>query len=662
MEKGQKFNWLEICRYGVTPFHNDGPQVTRFNSYTIHTASPTTWELVMQITYRELCDALKKHFNPEEVEDAGRTQSYRNHISSLNSYLASVGKTLDSRVGVELGSGFDDSLKHYLEIIQVAPRTKRDRRNHLRLIRRLHGELAACSRKPDQAPTSLSIELRTAIAKSGLEPKTLAKRVGASTSALQRWLKGAMPNKRGIPSLHRLESALGFSRGHLVSLLKENVTSAGLIPAKIDYRDKLRELTKDRYILPESELTPEFAAEWRALLDYKTCICPILERQDRAKWRCIPKGTSKRMSPLVQLGNSVCPSGNIALQRIRGFFGVILMSPNNSGMLPEAETNLPQTLAWLAYPGALNTYLNWMTQRSGGVMHQGQKVFCRFVAALLRPSTGYLWQSSKLAERLPESCRPRTPDEWRLLCEQGHKVTAAWIRESTGVSRDPALPISGLLELEQPLKPIMDAIDLIEQAAAEASSGSLTEALLRRDSLLVAMLLSNPLRVRTMMSITWSANGTGTLHGNAKSGWRLRLQDFHSKNGKGVYDVRIATFVKSRLEAYLEEYRGVILGNGESQYLFVSSRSNGMWEGMESHVPELMRRYVKGSLGFGAHAFRYLVATDWLTRYPNDYLTVAELLNDKIETVIKHYAHLKKDTSFQRYEEHLNSMMIKKRP
>ena len=58
------------------------------------------------------------------------------------------------------------------------------------------------------------------------------------------------------------------------------------------------------------------------------------------------------------------------------------------------------------------------------------------------------------------------------------------------------------------------------------------------------------------------------------------------------------------------------------------------------------------------HAFRHLVATDWLTQHPNDFLTVAELLNDKFDTVMTNYAHLKRDISFSRYEEHINRLLM----
>ena len=107
----QYIKQLENCRYPVTSEYN-GTQVT----YSIVTASPT-WELViLNITYNELVEKLKAHFGIFPVlgtneEGQGSIQSYRNHLSTLNSFLASVGKTLESRVGVELGSAFESSLK-----------------------------------------------------------------------------------------------------------------------------------------------------------------------------------------------------------------------------------------------------------------------------------------------------------------------------------------------------------------------------------------------------------------------------------------------------------------------------------------------------------------------------------------------------------------------
>ena len=43
--------------------------------------------------------------------------------------------------------------------------------------------------------------------------------------------------------------------------------------------------------------------------------------------------------------------------------------------------------------------------------------------------------------------------------------------------------------------------------------------------------------------------------------------------------------------------------------------------------------------GFGAHAFRHIVATDYLKRFPGAFKLVSELLCDRLETVMKEYGH-----------------------
>jgi hypothetical protein len=45
--------------------------------------------------------------------------------------------------------------------------------------------------------------------------------------------------------------------------------------------------------------------------------------------------------------------------------------------------------------------------------------------------------------------------------------------------------------------------------------------------------------------------------------------------------------------------------------------------------------------GFRTHAFRHIIATTWLNAHPNDFLTVALILHDCLETVMQNYAHLK---------------------
>ena len=78
---------------------------------------------------------------------------------------------------------------------------------------------------------------------------------------------------------------------------------------------------------------------------------------------------------------------------------------------------------------------------------------------------------------------------------------------------------------------------------------------------------------------------------------------------------------------------------------------------MSSHIQKLTKRHVVGSPGFGPHALRHLVATDWLRKNPDDFLTVAELLGDRLQTVLDNYAHLKRDGSFSRYEARIEELL-----
>ncbi|CAZ90058.1 putative Site-specific recombinase XerD [Thiomonas arsenitoxydans] len=616
----------------------------------------------MNPTYEQLNLRLQQHFGIDAAcaDQKSATQQYRNHLSTLHAFLASVGKTLDGRVGTELGSGFDAAVRAYTAQLSVSPRTRRDRRSHLRLILRVYQEAMQTSR-PASSPTSLSLALRAEISKTGMAPKALSRQVGVSPSALQRWLRGALPNRRGIPTLRRLEARLGLQRDHLVAMLpKEGGGTDDVAVPPIEYRERARHLRQTALTISVSELSARYLEEWWSLYEYKTCAMPSLERHPRGVWRCIPVAHHRPAGEFSVRGGMVSPTADIAFERLRSFFGVLSRLPHRDGGLP-TECERTQTLAWCAHPLALSAYLDYLTRRSAGLRHNGHRTFCTFVAALLRPKTGFLWQQPDYRLRLPVALQPVDAEGWQRMCERSERLLTDYKRTSTDLSRDPKAPIANLLAQEQPLKPLLDAIERIEQAAAAAPPGGLTEARLRRDALLISMLLSNPLRVRAFITMTWKSDGTGVLRGSSTAGWRIHLQPTHLKNGasKGGkdYSVRLAKWIQPRLEAYLEEYRGTLLQGRESPYLFVSSGGPGMWGGMQRHLAKMSARYIPGSPGFGPHAYRHLVATNWLQQHPNDYLTVAELLNDKLETVLANYAHLKRDMSFSRYEEHVQDLL-----
>lgn len=98
-EKSYLFNGLQNQRYTITSVYNVSPQVTFFG----FGSTASTWELTMNITYQELAIKLKNHFGKDaDGLPTTSNQQYRNHLSTLHSYLAFQGKTLESRVGLEL--------------------------------------------------------------------------------------------------------------------------------------------------------------------------------------------------------------------------------------------------------------------------------------------------------------------------------------------------------------------------------------------------------------------------------------------------------------------------------------------------------------------------------------------------------------------------------
>ena len=96
-----------------------------------------------------------------------------------------------------------------------------------------------------------------------------------------------------------------------------------------------------------------------------------------------------------------------------------------------------------------------------------------------------------------------------------------------------------------------------------------------------------------------------------------------------------------------------MLGAASCDYLFLPSREGnrgesdpdvidtGVWnsDSMYARVKSLTATYSSSGLGLSIHAFRHIPATDHLLRNPGDYLSVAKMLNDKLETVLREYNH-----------------------
>ena len=651
------FNDLRNVRYTVT--YGDNVSVWQL--------SRGSTDAPMEISYNDLITHHKQLFLGGDADTKSRTQIFRNHLSTLVSYLSHNGKTPDSKVGVEMLSAFDQRSRAYLEHLQLARRTISDRRSQLRAWREsLHnlqkaGKDTTVSNKANDDTSAFHQALRNAFAAQNEAPKAIARKAGASTSAVARWLKGAMPNQRALPSLTRIEHALGLERNVLRNLLpqpRSHGATAIQTSKTIPYRVRLKSRTQDPYALTETDLSPAFLREWREFFKYKTDTHTRLRRGRRSYWRLLPKEKiATKLCAAAQRDGLGCVTAHLTFYMVRSFLGFLCKSYAEDGMgLPKSDV---MTLAWLAVPEAVNSYLEFLTRRSAGIVHRGQKNFASLVCSLTAKDNGYLTQQSLLAQRLPPQF---VGDSFEATCAETHLLAREWKDKANGQSRNPEEPIRGLLALSEPLTPIFRVISELDKEAAEAAPGSVDEAGHKRDALLLSMLIANPLRRRNFVLMTYAEDGSGNLY-RRQDGWRLRFEasDFKNERGaaKSTYDAPLPPDLSGRIEEYLEEFRPRLLRSNPSAPWVLPSRRGTPWENLSKQVERLTKRLMPETPGIGPHALRHLVPTDYLRKHPNDFPTVAQLLHDRLETVIAVYAHLKQDDSFGRWQEHLRAIPTK---
>jgi len=237
-------------------------------------------------------------------------------------------------------------------------------------------------------------------------------------------------------------------------------------------------------------------------------------------------------------------------------------------------------------------------------------------------------------------------------------------------TRDVEEPIQDLLALRNPVLPLLEMLERMREATPPCSA-PLRRAQHQRDMLLIALLVSNPLRISHYIFMCIKRDHDAYLHRISDGAWRIRSTYEAFKNGDAMakrarghaksasrYDVEVAPFVAPYLEAYLNDGRKLLLGGRKSALLFVGQSAAPVEPllSLDARVQELTARYIPGSPGFRAHAVRHLVATAFLRQYPRDYVRLAHLLCDSLETVLRIYAHLEHDETLSDWGDALGSL------
>jgi len=331
-------------------------------------------------------------------------------------------------------------------------------------------------------------------------------------------------------------------------------------------------------------------------------------------------------------------------------------------------------------------WAQWKTQRSGGHFHAGIVTHFQNCISCLRPETGYLWQHAELAIQLPQPERIGGNDyrnldseertkRWRSWCEQNRARLETVLRNAekssvSSKSREPTEPIADLLALDEPLTPLVDMLRTME-AVMPPPTRRHDRAVHLRDTLLLKMLINNPLRVHHFSIMRMGPQGKGNIYRTSEGEWRIFFSADDFKNTSGAacdnYDVGISPFLWPDIDRYVSEARSELKGGCESTYFFLPSRIGGRHEKtpeldgkwganyISKRVLHLTRLYLADSPGFSPHAWRALVATAYLRQNPGDFINLANLLHDKLETVLASYAHMRVDEGLKRYHLYLES-------
>ncbi len=656
-----KFNGLQILRYSITATIND-----RSTWKVIPYSALGGFTVTMSTTYENL---IKKHLEHLEntINSDSLEQVKRNHMAALRSFLRHLNKSETSSVGNEMAEGFDQAVVNHIAASDLAERSKRDRKSILYAWKSTFATMPNEAQRSTRERRSAAVAplyqthfektLWSALKAKGLPPKRAAILAGVSTSAIGRWSRGALPNASTTGSLERLDVTLGLHKGTLANALEETLRPGKEAGLQNAYRQELKNRIQDKYAVTVNEALAPLIDEWQSLLRYKTApATKKVKRNKGGKWTTLPVAHSTvEQAFYCSVGTSVCPAADIAWGRTSSFLG-FLRRPRDKGGL-NLTNEQAQTLAWFAVPEAIEAFFDFITERSDGLKHDGQAGFCTFANMLLHPQNGYLTQHPELASKLPTEY---LSGDWTEMCLEARETATSLKNDCNDTSRDPAKPIAPLLALENPLQPIFDAMKKLRRIGDVSQKHSMGEAVARRDELIFGLLVFNPLRINNIITLSYKTDNSGDISRDTSGKWTIRLHANRMKNRKRVagqtYTVTLPAWLAALVEDYVNDHRKTLLGGKTCDNFFLSS--NGIrFEGLAQQFAKQTRTLIPGCSGFRPHAMRHLVATNWLVKNPNDFLTVSELLNDSLEVVMSNYAHLKKDTAFGRYNAQLQELM-----
>jgi integrase/transcriptional regulator with XRE-family HTH domain len=636
-------------RYFLRPTNNDPHGEWAVPTRWIYNCVGITMATTPRVSYTALSDRLRG--------SAPLTQALKNRLSALKQVMRLNRRAPSDCAYADLVTNLNRTLNEIAANASLSDTRRRDLRSHARwLSQQLTGESPKRANYPAPRPeskfTSVLIE---AFEASELKKSQVAASAGLSPATFGDWLRGRQPRAETISKIALVESTLGIAAGSLsrhVRLWEQGVV---LDPCSA-YRRRVCERQQARYRGRCEDLSPEFVDEWKAFLRARTG-GPIHSSLPRSGWSLKPQDKTRvTANVLNSLDGKVSPAADVISRHVLGLIGWLCL-PEASGGRGYAVEDI-RTIAWLCIPGVINGYLEFIRGRADKV-NNAPVTFAGFIGSLCAREYGYFRLHPELLTQLPTTLYPlhSSPEE---LIQATLELAQGWRARYEGRSRDPKLALRSFTDPDgNILKPLWRGVKSLDEAATRLPAHSSLRASRKRDALLLALLLSVPLRAETLATIQVGGFSNDVLY-RGPEGYRLRVTNVknrRTKDGQSI-DVRLPAFLEERIDEYLEKYREILIRNGaSSSFLFVNQKNPEMpWARINNQVISITRAHVPSCPGVGTHAFRHCVATEYLRRHRGEHATVARLLMVDLQTVLTHYDQNPDDYAFDLHAADLDAV------
>lgn len=574
--------------------------------------------------------------------------------------MAYFGQAEETYVGSEMLDEFRPSLEQHLLYLQTEGYSASTVSSRKYFLTKLHfAYLALPHEWGERAPFNEMLAHLLSVSK--LTRKAFALKFGINPSTIKPWFNGEhTPLLVHKPHLVRIEEYYSLPGGTLTAYLPKyhkHATEA--------YRT--RQTVIGRRISINSQLRyglrtfpQQLVNAWDDLNLFMSRPYPPKSYQRNSSWR---------------ISNGRVKTADIYRSYSSYFFGFLCLTPNalDIKMRGKGFATTELTLGMIGDSSLVEEYIEFKFRRSDGHYTNETRNFLRLSRSLLRAKTGYLAQHSEfgltLREPIPES-------EWEVWCEENRarlKVILYELEEGKKfeMGRDVNEPLRKILELQHPLKELKKLVTQMKADKPSPTTGKVRHAVHNRNCLLVQLLSSNPLRIKHFSWMTWRADNTGNLYQHPAGSWWLRFESKVFKNERGAasvaYDVPVAEHLWREIEEYLFTHRPHLVGADTSDLVFLRghTRGRGNLEVPPAPIPiltlarivrEMTQFYIPSCPGFGPHAFRHIVATEYIRNHKEGFEIAAKILHIRPETARAVYIHVKTAAYIDHWNEYLQSI------